>query len=599
MRVMEPPSPYRYRPQPGQPPEWLFPRQAVATARRPAETVTDMPAHRPRRVRVLHPLTFVLALQAVLSLVLVWSNAPGQDENDYLWIGGTLIGHVLHGTAWPATYSLAGLSGSPFIYPPLGGLANAAGGIVAARLLSLFFMLCATLFVYATANRLFGRTCAISAAVLWSLFSPTLQIGAFATFDAMSVSLTACAVWLGVRAGYARRGRGRWPLATASGAILAVAELAAYSGVVMIPVAIAFTGLAWITPLGVKRAVAGTVVLGAVTLLFFAGILTVTHTWSEIMAVVITRHAGATHDASEYASVGHVFNDSWAYSGLIALAAVAGVIIAIASSNRAEAVQVGYLAAIAFVIPLAQAHASTAVSLKKHLAYGAIFAVIAAGYGFRRIRDALPAQRWAAVACVVVAAALPAVNGFQQSYNWYQSWPDSSSLVARLTPALNGNSTIAFDLNQANFLCYYYRIGLGNWWETCQTNLTTSQTSLTTGSIMAATSQYIVLGYPVNALPPDAAQSSLAKQLQSIGTWAANPDNSDGGQYTGVMRLTTAVEKSGRYRLTATGPYNSNQASLYYAIWQRTSLPPVAPVAKAKHRTAKSGPSAPSGQVAR
>ena len=573
MRGIEPP-PAR-RGQPAYPPHWEFPGRAVASPYRlaaAAETVTDIPATRPRRVRLLHPLTFILAVQAVLSLILVRSNTIFGDEADYLWIGGTLIGHILHGTDWPTVHSLDGLSGSPFIYPPLGALVNKAGGVVAARLLSLFFMLCSTVFVYATANRLFGRTCAISAAVLWSVFSPILQIGAFATFDAMSVALTACAVWLGVRAGYARSAIRRWPLVAASAAVLAVAEAAAYSGVVMIPVAIGFIGLAWLTPLGVKRAVVGTVGFSVATLLFFAGILTATQTWTSILDVVIGRHAGAAHDASQYASVGHIFNDSWTYSGLIALAALVGVIIAIASGNRVEAAQVGYLAAIAFVIPLAQAHASTAVSLKKHLAYGAIFAVIAAGYGIRRIRDALPAQRWAAIACGVVAAVFPVVNGFQQSDNWYHTWPNSSSLIAQLGPRLTEPAPVTIDLSEASFLCDYYRADLGNLWESCQTSLSTSD-------ITAATSQYIVVGYPTNALPGDAPQAPLATQLQSIGAWARDPETSAADGYAELAKLTVTLEKSGRYRLMATGPYNSNQASLYYAIWQRTSLPP-APKAK-------------------
>jgi hypothetical protein len=566
MRDVEPPPPF-WQAQ-GRPPGYRPYRPADARFHGPpAETVADIPVSRERRVRVLHPLTFILALQAVLSVILVRSNTIFGDEADYLWIGGTLIGHILHGTDWPTVHSLDGLSGSPFIYPPLGALVNAAGGIVAARLLSLFFMLCATAFGYATANRLYGRACAISAAVLFSLFSPTLQIGAFATFDALSVSLTACAVWVGVRAAYSRR-RWRWVLAAASAVILAVAETAAYSGVVMIPVTIVFIGLAWITPLGVRRAIFGTAGFSLATMAFFAGILTVTQTWTSIMDVVIGRHAGATHDASQYASVAHIFNDSWTYSGLIALAALIGVITAIASGNRVEAVQVGYLAAVAFVIPLAQAHASTAVSLKKHLAYGAIFATIAAGYGIRRISGVLPGQRWAAIACGLVAATFPAVNGFQQSYSWYHTWQNSSSLIAQLGPRLTENSPVTVDLTEASFLCDYYRADLGNLWETCNTSLTTSD-------ITAARPEYIVLGYPVSALPGDAPQSPLAAQSQSLGAWARDPETREAGEYGELAKLTTALEENGRYRLIATGPYNDAAASSFYAIWERNSLPPV------------------------
>ena len=77
-------------------------------------------------------------------------------------------------------------------------------------------MLGATALLWGTAGRLFGRRAAFFAAALFAVLGPTLHLGAFATYDALSVLLVAAAAWCVVRAGGAAgrdrlddRGRGR------------------------------------------------------------------------------------------------------------------------------------------------------------------------------------------------------------------------------------------------------------------------------------------------------------------------------------------------------------------------------------------------------
>jgi len=87
------------------------------------------------------PLAFVLAVQAALSLRLVWSATAFIDEGLYLSVGHLELGHFLHGAAMPDVASF--MSGSPVVYPPLAALADDIGGLAGARLLSLVFMLIA------------------------------------------------------------------------------------------------------------------------------------------------------------------------------------------------------------------------------------------------------------------------------------------------------------------------------------------------------------------------------------------------------------------------------------------------------------------------
>ena len=194
--------------------------------------------------------TVICALQAALSLTLVWSNTAYIDEADYLWVGHLEIAHWLHGTSWPSAYAERLFSGSPVIYPPIGALADSIGGLAGARILSLAFMLGATVLLYLTASRLIGRGGAVFAATLWALSEPVMRL-AFATFDPLSVLLTALSAWFIVQAGWRRRGGA---FVTAAAVALALANVTAYSGIVIDPVVIAFAFLVWLPVMRAPRA---------------------------------------------------------------------------------------------------------------------------------------------------------------------------------------------------------------------------------------------------------------------------------------------------------------------------------------------------------
>src|SRR4029077_1349177 len=146
--------------------------------------------------------------------------------------------HWLHSAPIPPfpTY----FSGAPVIYPPVGALADSMGGLAGARILSLVFMLGATALLWGAAGRLFGRRAAFFAAALFAVSGPTLHLGAFATYDALSVVLVALAAWCVVRAGGRGEGTG-WMVA--AGTALAAANAAAYSSVLLDPVVVALAAL--------------------------------------------------------------------------------------------------------------------------------------------------------------------------------------------------------------------------------------------------------------------------------------------------------------------------------------------------------------------
>jgi Dolichyl-phosphate-mannose-protein mannosyltransferase len=359
-----------------------------------------------------------------LSVRLVWSDTAFQDEALYLWAGHLEWAHWLHGA--PVPPFPAYFSGAPVLYPPLGAVADSAGGLAGARLLSLVFMLGATGLLWGSAGRLFGRRAGFFAAALFAVLGPTLHLGAFATYDALAVFLVALAAWCVVRAGERQDATG-WMVA--AGVALAVANAAAYSYVLFDPVVIVLALLTAIPKPGGKPAVRRIAVLvSVVAVLLAAGLLLGGSSYLHgIRQTTLERVGGG-------ASVLSVLADAWTWTGVIIAAAVCGVI-----ASREEWVRTWLLAvltAAALLGPLEQARLHTAASLNKHVGLGAWFAAIAAGYAVDKLIAAAPAGRTRSLTCgaCVVALAFPLSVGASQSRAFSTSWPDSASFTAIFGP---------------------------------------------------------------------------------------------------------------------------------------------------------------------
>ena len=394
-------------------------------------------------------LMLVLAVQTVLSVRLVRADTAFEDEATYLWAGHLEWAHWLHGTSIPPFASY--FSGAPVIYPPVGGLADSLGGLAAARLLSLVFMLAATALLWGTARRLFGLRAAFFAAALFAVAGPTLHLGAFATYDALSVALTALAAWCVVRAGDGE-GTG-WMIA--AGTALAVANATAYASAVFDLVVLALALLtAW--PAGRRMAARRcAVLLIVVVVLVTAGLLAGGSSYlTGVGQTTLARVAGPDSPLS-------VLTDAWSWTGLILVLAVCGVIISWAGRQGwARTWLLAVFAAAAVLGPLEQARLHTLASLNKHVGLGAWFAAIAAGYAVDRFLAAAPAGRAQAVACGACVAALvfPVTLGASQSWTFSTDWPNASSFIAILRPlADHGNGRLLVE--DASIARYYLPAG--------------------------------------------------------------------------------------------------------------------------------------------
>ncbi|HEY5357143.1 MAG TPA: glycosyltransferase family 39 protein [Streptosporangiaceae bacterium] len=395
----------------------------------PAPVTARPPSHRQRRtllgrVPPSWPLLLVLAVQAVLSLRLVRADTAFQDEALYLWAGHLQWAHWLHGTPVPAFAYY--FSGGPVIYPPVGAIADSVGGLAGARILSLVFMLGATTLVWGVAGRLYGRRAAFFAAALFALLGPTLHLGAFATYDAMSLLLVALAAWCVTRPAGPGAATG-WMVA--AGAALALANAAAYSSALFDVLVLLLAILTAVPDGGRVAARRATTLLAVLAVLVVAGLLAGGSAYrSGIQGTTLAPVASTSSPLSVLAA-------SWSWAALILVLAVAAVIISwVSGQGRAQTGLLAVLAAAGVLGPLEQARLHTAGSLNEHVGLGAWFAAIAAAYAVDRFLAAGAAGRTQAVACGACAVALvfPAVLGASQSLALSASWPNASSFIAIL-----------------------------------------------------------------------------------------------------------------------------------------------------------------------
>jgi Dolichyl-phosphate-mannose-protein mannosyltransferase len=440
---------------PGRPPEAADERpdvMAPETATAPPGTqAEDREAQvRGRRFPGTWPLLAVLATQAALSLRLVRADTAYQSEALYLHAGHLEWAHWLHGAPIPPFASY--FSGAPVIYPPVGAAVDSLGGLTAARVLSLVFMLGATALLWGTASRLFGRQAAFFAAALFALLGTTLHLGAFATYDAMAVFLVALAAWCVTRPGD-RRPATVWMAAAA--VALALANAVAYSSMLFDLVVALLALLAAPRGSGLLAARRVVTLLVVTAALLAAGLLVGGASYrAGIKLTLLTSVPGSASPVS-------VLANSWYWAGLVLVLALCGVVFSwIGRAPATQTLLLAVLFAAAVIGPLEQAHLHTEASLYRHIGLGSWFAAIAAGYAVDRFISAAAAGRTRAftVGACVVALVFPAGLAFSQSWSLSTNWPNASGFITIFRP-LADHSTGPILVEDPSVAEYYLPAG--------------------------------------------------------------------------------------------------------------------------------------------
>jgi hypothetical protein len=394
-------------------------------------------------------LMAVLTTQAVLSLRLVWSNTASHDEAVCLSAGHVELQGWLHGTPIPAYATF--FPGAPVIYPPIGAIADGIGGLAAARLLSLLFMLGATTLLWSMSSRLFGRKAAVCAAALFAVLGPTLQLGALATFDAMGLCLLAASAWCMV----ASRDRDDSAFLLVVGTLfLVLADATAYMTILLDPSVIALAGLTVWARNGRKAFVARSGYVAAGTL----GLV------SALLAIGGPLYLAGALNATVSQSPGSqsallVLTDAWRSAGLVCVIALAGLALAaLCRQGRVQLVLLPVLLVSGVLGPLNEARVRSAAGLSTYIDFGIWFAAAGAGYALAQVSQIgrWRALRLAVAGLALLCAVLPAgIMGRSQASRLFGQWPNSADLTAdllSLTHAYPGNYLAEDDTVPAYYL---------------------------------------------------------------------------------------------------------------------------------------------------
>ena len=247
----------------------------------------------------------------------------------------------------------------------------------------------------------------------------------------MSMFLIALAAWCVIRAGDSGDATGRM---VAAGAVLALANAAAYSSALFDPIVILLALLTAFPKPGGKVAARRIAILLAVLItLLLVGLLIGGSSYvGGFERTTLMRVPGA-------ASWVTVLHDSWSWTGVIVALAVCGIVISLVNrQGRSEDLAAGGpRPSPRSWGPWSRRSLHTAASLNKHVGLGAWFAAIAAGYAVDWFIAAAPAGRNRTLTCgaCVLALAFPLSLGASQSWAFSTSWPNSAGFIAILRPA--------------------------------------------------------------------------------------------------------------------------------------------------------------------
>ena len=353
----------------------------------------------------------ILVAQALLTARLISPNYASGDEGRYIYAGHQLVYELWHGGGSP--YYETYFSGSPVIYPVLAAMADHLGGLVAVRLMSLVFMLTATTMLFAVGRRLFGYSSGVLAAALFAGLGLTQDLGALATYDAMSLMLMTVAAYCAVRVRAGDLHATAWLLAIPI--VLLVANCTKYVTVVFDPAVIILAALqgggGW------RRFSARCAALGIATgtALGLALILAGGAYLHGILFSTFARKAGT--DAI-FAIVKQpestIALESWRWIGVTVVGSMAAFVGAVLfrKDKRAAAIVALFMLA-GLLVTLEGLHLHTDESMRKHDDFSAWFACAGAGSVAAYVRFRVRYIARATTAVVVLAIAV--VSGLHYS----------------------------------------------------------------------------------------------------------------------------------------------------------------------------------------
>lgn len=354
-----------------------------------------------------------------------------------------------------------------YLYPLISALANMAGGVFAIRLTSTILICLASVLVYFTTRKLFGRRAGLFSLILFSFSGSILNLGQLAVYDPLALFLLAASYLLMVTAVTSDHAQGRLLLASALCAV--VCTLAKYIGLIHLP-ALVMTALLlfWFKGIPVRQA------LPVLTKYFILPVI-----YALILYGLYYRHElpqvfqeQGFSPASPALVLGYIIQEM----GILTVLAFAGMAFffftVVRNRHQDPQTTIGRewhrfnwnalprLSQMAFVFlllivfctwlasPLQQWLTANSRSLWKNCAYSLVFLAPPAGYCIAAITESLRSRRERfignlgfVIACLFFLYL--ANKALDTNWAFQKSWPNTEGAVAYLREAgLNNQSRV-------------------------------------------------------------------------------------------------------------------------------------------------------------
>jgi hypothetical protein len=319
------------------------------------------------------PLALTLVMQAVFTGRLVALGFASTDEARYITAGHQLIHEFWAGGGSP--YYETYFSGAPDIYSPLAAMADRLGGLAEVRLMSLAFMLTATVLLFLTTRRLHGYWPAVISVAIFAGLGTTQMVGRNTIYDALAFTFVAFSAYCASKTNDGARWLIALPLS------LLAANATKYMTIAFDPIVVGIAGcMAGDWRQSLRRALALGFTTG--TLLILALILAGGAYLQGIMFTTFARQKGADVILGAVHLPGHaIVSRSWDWIGItLALAVIAVVLAAWLPNERRNLPILGLclLAGIVVTVEAIRLHSSE--SMHRHDDLSAWFACIPSGY---------------------------------------------------------------------------------------------------------------------------------------------------------------------------------------------------------------------------
>ncbi len=491
------------------------------------------------RITSSWPMWSALAAQAVLTAGWLWRTAPFTDEALYLQAGHAEWAHWLRQAPLPDYASW--FSGAPALYPPLAAAADSAGGLVAARALSLAFMLATTALVYLAGRRLFGWLAGSLATLVFAVSGLVVHYGAFATFGPPALFLLVLSAWAAIQI---RDGGFGWMPACA--AALAAANAVKYATLAWDPVIVGIIILhGW--QKGRRRAAGRAASLATTVIVLVLGLVMLGGSGYARGVIVTTVSRSIRWGAP--APAASVLAHALAVTGALLLPAVLGVAVSVLTRQPPTTIMLScLLVAAALIAPTEQARIHELPSLDKNMAFGVPFAALGAGYalgaGRAWLARAWPWGRIAATAAVCVAILAVGVSG---RYEKIQFRGPGIAVADQIVTAIRRSyrpGTLVLSDSAARMEQYYLPVIPPTAWERTYTH-SAGQRLLLADQIRSCMISVVVFRMGGASQPHD---PTVMRWLRHAGRYRLATVATSGAYRTAVWTLQPGPRRRGRCR---------------------------------------------------